>query len=263
MLGFFVMLPNDLENHAQSAIATNLFGNNILQVLTLSNYWALSNEYKPLMYTWSLGVEEQFYLIYPLLFMVFTGKRLKFLLPLIVLLTVVSALLFFRSTDSLKSFYLLQYRFFELAIGGLGAIVFGNRHISKFWTIPAIFLLLAGLLTRFNISRNYYLVMVFDATFLLLVIGSNDSKMRRLLVENTFMVYLGKIIFSIYMWHQIVMAFARYIFIDHFGYAQSGILIGIMIGLSALTYTLVEKPFRNAAYIYLNADCSVRWFPCF
>jgi peptidoglycan/LPS O-acetylase OafA/YrhL len=54
------MLPDDLENLAQSAIATNLCANNVLQAITTRNYWDVVNDYKPLMHTWSLGIEEQF-----------------------------------------------------------------------------------------------------------------------------------------------------------------------------------------------------------
>jgi len=62
-----VMLPDDLENLAQSVVASNFSANNILQILTTKNYWDVVNDFKPLMHTWSLGVEEQFYLVYPLL----------------------------------------------------------------------------------------------------------------------------------------------------------------------------------------------------
>lgn len=55
IIGIATMLPDDLENLAQSVIATNLFSNNVLQAITVKNYWDLVNEYKPLMHTWSLG----------------------------------------------------------------------------------------------------------------------------------------------------------------------------------------------------------------
>ena len=74
LIGCFFMLPDDLENLAQSVIATNFFSNNILPVITTKNYWDILNEFKPLMHTWSLGVEEQYYLFYPLIF-VFLAKK--------------------------------------------------------------------------------------------------------------------------------------------------------------------------------------------
>ena len=68
-LGILVMLPDDLENLAQSIITTILFSNNILLCMTTGNYWEVINEFKPLMHTWSLGIEEQFYALYPFLFL--------------------------------------------------------------------------------------------------------------------------------------------------------------------------------------------------
>ena len=73
-IGVATMLPDDLENLAQSVASTNLFSNNILQAITTKNYWDVVNEYKPLMHTWSLGIEEQYYLFYPLLFLL-VGKK--------------------------------------------------------------------------------------------------------------------------------------------------------------------------------------------
>lgn len=66
--GVFFMLPDDLENLCQSIIASNFSMNNILMYITSDNYWDVRNDYKPLMHTWSLGIEEQFYLLYRLFF---------------------------------------------------------------------------------------------------------------------------------------------------------------------------------------------------
>ena len=63
ILSYFLMLPDELENFGQSVVATTLFSNNILLVLT-SGYWSLESEFKPLLHTWSLGVEEQYYIIF-------------------------------------------------------------------------------------------------------------------------------------------------------------------------------------------------------
>lgn len=81
--GWLMMLPDDFENTAQSIIATNFFGNNILQAITTKNYWDVVNEYKPLMHIWYIGLIMQFYIIVPLLLFVVgryvkdTGKEIK------------------------------------------------------------------------------------------------------------------------------------------------------------------------------------------
>ena len=59
------MLPDPLENFGQSLVASVLFVNNVLLLIT-SGYWELASEFKPLLHTWSLGVEEQYYLFFPL-----------------------------------------------------------------------------------------------------------------------------------------------------------------------------------------------------
>ena len=64
-LGWLFMLPDNFENFGQSLFATVGVSNNVLLWMT-SGYWDLSNEFKPLLHTWSLGVEEQFYFVFPL-----------------------------------------------------------------------------------------------------------------------------------------------------------------------------------------------------
>lgn len=63
----WLMMPDDFENTAQSIVATNFFGNNVLQSITTKNYWDVVNEYKPLMHTWYVGLIMQFYIIVPML----------------------------------------------------------------------------------------------------------------------------------------------------------------------------------------------------
>jgi peptidoglycan/LPS O-acetylase OafA/YrhL len=124
------MLPDDLENLAESVIATNFFANNILLLITSVNYWSIVNEFKPLMHTWSLGVEEQFYLIIPFLFIFLKGKFSKAFLPILLFLSFLSFVSFIISTNVASTFYLLQYRFFELSLGGIAAILSNKLKIK-------------------------------------------------------------------------------------------------------------------------------------
>ena len=96
ILGLIFMLPDDLENLCQSVFASNFSANNILMRITSSDYWAVRNDYKPLMHTWSLGIEEQFYLLYPVIFFFLKGEKKKFILPLLIFLTFFSLTAFFK-----------------------------------------------------------------------------------------------------------------------------------------------------------------------
>jgi peptidoglycan/LPS O-acetylase OafA/YrhL len=129
LLGLIFMLPDDLENLSQSVFASNFSANNILMKITSADYWAVKNDYKPLMHTWSLGIEEQFYLLYPVIFFFLNGDKKKFILPLLIFLTILSLTAFFISTDVPSKFYFLQYRFFELSFGGICAIYFSKRNL--------------------------------------------------------------------------------------------------------------------------------------
>ena len=70
------MLPDALENFGQSLVSTSLFSNNILLMLTSADYWELKAVYKPLLHTWSLAVEEQYYIIFPI-FLLLRGVSVR------------------------------------------------------------------------------------------------------------------------------------------------------------------------------------------
>lgn len=245
IIGAFVMLPDDFENLSQSVLATNFFSNNILLLITTGNYWDIVNDYKPLMHTWSLGVEEQFYLFYPIIFLLFNGKRSRYILAVICTLAIISLLLFTFSSNEASKFYSIQFRFFEMALGGMAAIFFRDKAVNaKFAILPTI-LVLAILIFDFHIPSDLRLIIVVVASIGLLVIENNRNKLIEILLENKIMVGIGKISFSLYMWHQIVLAYTRYFIIEHIGIKESIILFTIIILLSIFSYFAIEQPFRD------------------
>ncbi len=143
--GLCVMLPDDLENLAQSVVATNLFGNNILLSITTRDYWDVVNDYKPLMHTWSLAVEEQYYLLYPPFLLLVVRSKRKLLFPAVAALTLASVVLYFVPFEAHTKFYYLPFRLFELSLGGLVAIGLGDRVVAHRFA-PALIALLIFLL---------------------------------------------------------------------------------------------------------------------
>jgi peptidoglycan/LPS O-acetylase OafA/YrhL len=242
--GYIFMLPDDLENMAQSVIATNFFANNILLLMTSKNYWNVVNEYKPLMHTWSLGVEEQFYVVFPLIFLFLKGKRTRYILPVIIAMTLASLAMFFLQPRIEPKFYLIQYRFFELAIGGIGAILIRQNTISASIKPFLLFLILFILISGQIFSLQLRILLVTVAT-LGLLLPSVESPFIKLALSNPVSVYLGKISFSLYMWHQLYLAFGRYFVFEHINYQHALILGVLILATSALSYQLVEQPFRD------------------
>ncbi|UPZ16061.1 acyltransferase family protein [Flavobacterium humidisoli] len=252
VIGVIVMLPDDLENLAQSVVATNFFANNILQLITTHDYWNIVNEYKPLMHTWSLGVEEQFYFIYPILFLIFgNSKKVKYILPLLILLSAISVLLFFFYSDTNSKFYLIQYRFWELSFGGIGAILTINKNLNGKYKFAFLISLLSVFFIR--ISNDWKILFAVLTTLgLLITSNKNQDKFSSFILENKLMIFIGKISFSLYMWHQVVLAFYRYTISDSITIEVFLLLFIIIIIFSILSYYFVEQIFRDKKIISLK-----------
>jgi peptidoglycan/LPS O-acetylase OafA/YrhL len=247
--GLFTMLPDDLENLSQSVIATNFFANNVLQAITTKNYWDIVNEYKPLMHTWSLGVEEQYYLVYPFLFLLFRGRRAHLLLPALVVLSVLSlALYLIPAFPGYKRFYFIQFRFWELAAGGIAALLVANRtniQLNSKLRGAALPLLCGCLLAPANVlpARILLILTVIFTTVLLVNPPCKPSPIS--ILEYPALVFIGKLSFSMYMWHQVLFAFARYTWLPETRPLHVVVILISTVLFSLGTYYLIEQPFRD------------------
>lgn len=243
--GITTMLPDDLENLAESVVATNFFANNILQAITTRNYWDVVNEYKPLMHTWSLGIEEQFYLVYPILIYHLsrngTHRTRHAILPLF-LLTLTSILLYLGPYKDYVKFYYIPFRFWELSMGALAAFIsfrlnHGGRWVSVLLTITLLTLIAAN----HRGDKEVILITTILLTATILTIRNHGNK----LLENNPLSFIGRISFGLYMWHQPALAFSRYLWKQSLTALDLTIVsLGILI-MALLTYHGVERPFRN------------------
>lgn len=263
--GLFLMLPDDLENLSQAVVATNFSANNILMYITSSDYWSVRNEYKPLMHTWSLGVEEQYYLLYPLLFLFLQKKGKQLILPVLGILTLASLAAFLLVDNDAAAFYFLHYRFFELAAGGIGAIYFQRSYSSvkdasplqassvKRIMLPlSALLLLLLLIVDFSWSNEIKVLLVTVLTTGILLAGEKlavNNSIYKVVFSNFLITRIGKISFSLYMWHQLVLAFARYSLVETITPVIAVLLVTLTFVLSVFSYKWIETPFRNRARI--------------
>ena len=244
--GYFLMLPDDFENLAESTIASSVFANNILQCITTKNYWDVVNLYKPLMHLWYVGVLMQMYLVLPPVYVLFikaTKNTKKGLLFGTISLTVFSFVLFLLPQFSTAwKFYFFPFRLFELTAGGM--LVFWNPkvrfHKTISWISLAIMLFL--LCSRNEIVSGSFML-VFTVIVTILFVASTIEEDYRGIRGIIFKLgsSIGRCSYSIYIWHQVIIAFVFYSLFPRQNITAFFVVVGLTIVFSFLSYQLFEK----------------------
>jgi peptidoglycan/LPS O-acetylase OafA/YrhL len=246
-------LPNDFKDYAQSQVAVSMFISNLL-FWRQTGYFDSANELKPLLHTWSLAVEEQFYLIYPVGILLIFRYFKRWMSSLIVFVAFLSFV--FAQWASYKrpalAFYFLPARIWELLVGALVAIFLINRQEKRIHRVLretcACFglILIAYSVFAFKSSTPFpgmFALVPTVGAALIIVFGEGDSFTGRLLSFKT-LVGIGLVSYSAYLWHQPVFAFARYQdFQSQLRYIPI-LLLAITFGLAYLSWKYIETPFR-------------------
>ena len=245
IMGYLVMLPDDYENLGQSVIATNFFANNILAAITTKDYWDVVNEYKPLMHTWYVGVVMQFYIVYPFLFYLARldkNKTKRTLLTMIATLGLISLLVYLGITDSANRFYYLPSRFFEFAVGGICALLYDSEEhkpFSRGYVYCCYVFLLALMVINLDIIPP--IVRLVAIVCLSTVLLCSKDVLENKFTGNNILAKIGAASYSIFVWHQVVLAFCRYTWTSTFTIKQYVVLLLGTAVLAWLTYRFVEQ----------------------
>ena len=249
IFAFAILIGSDLERFLKSLIATVTFTANIF-FWRDGGYFGTNDALKPLLHMWSLGVEEQFYLVFPLL-LVLMLRLLKTAVWQIITVTVCVLLSFagnyylIHAGGATPAFFLTPFRGWELGMGSLAALTYHHRpaqHSSyalAFW----IALLVLGLTIVPNRPAPGFLIAVATALFL----------SRRYIAvwglswffESGVVQRIGVMSFSLYLWHWPVLVFLKYMAVDPPSPLSVGVAVGVTGLLSLLSYRLIEEPFRR------------------
>lgn len=255
--GSWWMLPDDYEGVAQDVVASNLWANNILMSIKSSDYWAVKNEFKPLMHTWYLGIVVQFYIAFAAL-LIIAKKLIKskkdIIIHIVGVCFIISLVLFLLPNYGMTAkFYYLPFRVFEFCAGCWVALWLKNHSVkwiegkSSGWTIVGYVCVLALLFWNGEqIPANVKLLLTVLLTCLLLVCLPYVGAKVDAVVSNKWVALIGRCSFSIYIWHQIVFAFCRYSFTSEFTVGVFTLLLLITAALSVLSYKFVEQGVTNA-----------------
>ena len=258
--GWFLMLPFGFQVLGQSVVALTVFASNI-QFWRTTSYFDPTAEENPLLHTWSLSVEEQFYLVVPiLLYLIFILRQQRWVGVLLALGVIASLFVsqHWIDSDPKGAFYLLQSRAWELGAGSLLALArpLGSPRFRGWlgWLgMALIFYAFFG----YDVNSAFPGVAAVPpvlGTVLLIWSGMSDDEeikfcgINRLLASKG-LVGIGLLSYSFYLWHWPFFAFHRYLFSHSPGVpiAISYILIALI--LSALSLRYVEKPFRKGKLV--------------
>ena len=250
--GYFTMLPDAYKNTCETAVGTITFTNNFIQYITAGNYWDTANEYKPLMHTWYLAVIFQFYVLYPLFFMLchrFAKNYVK-ASRIILMLVFACSLMFFilPGTETAVTFYLLPARLYEFAAGGIIALTSmnpaktrNNQRLIPTFLFFAIILLCIN--DAYNMSKVRLLLTVVLSVLIILYserTATSISSSKDYMILSIF-VPLGVASYSLYLWHQVILAFYRYIINNELTLWSYILTIGLSLVVGYLSYLLLEK----------------------
>lgn len=272
VIGIQILYAADRNSLGNHGLASLLSFANISHWLMAGNYWGPSAESSPFLHAWSLSVEEQFYLFFPVLMYLVIKYVKSHVILIFSLLSLASFVLFVLCSKiySSATFYLLPTRAWELGVGALLAI-YSNQHQYTKIINQHSYLSVCGLLAIFI---SYFLLSGRDGISPLIfipVIGSaliiactgHTGGIVNKLLSNKFAVYVGKISYSLYLWHWPILVYYEQLYIS-WNYELNPFFLFLLIFIvSALSYQFIELPTRRnkrfTPYILLTL-CAVTGF---
>jgi peptidoglycan/LPS O-acetylase OafA/YrhL len=269
IFGWYELLADEFKELGKHIAAGAGFVSNIV-LWSEAGYFDSAADTKPLLHLWSLGIEEQFYIVWPLLLW-FAWKQKFNLLTVTVVVSIFSFVLNIKGIkeDPVATFYSPQTRFWELLSGSLLAWVtlykknvYANikskidiflkgkqkadsKTLTDILSFTGLFLLLYGfwqINKEINFPGIWALIPIIGS--LLILISGHEALVNRIILSNKIAVWFGLISFPLYLWHWPLLSFARIVEGDMPSYYIRGAAVVLSVLLAWLTYKFVEHPFR-------------------
>ena len=260
------LLPNSFIDFSKSVLYSLGFGSNFYFHYSGQQYGAESGLLKPFLHTWSLSVEEQFYILFPIVLLIIFRFFNKYLIHIFIFGFIISLGVadWSSKNSSSVSFYFIHTRMWELLAGSILAyyeIKQGHRSQNKFLNsiMPSIGLFLITLtIIFFKLHFPHPSLHSLPAILgvCLIIWFSNSNEVITKLLSTKIFVGVGLISYSLYLWHYPIFAFVRINEIGE-GNLHLGLMLMIITILSILTYYIIEQPSRNKKFSFKLLSSSI------
>jgi len=257
VISYSSMLNITLKEFSQSVLFLTIFLSNIFFWKKSESYNDTLNDYKPLLHTWSISIEEQFYLIFPLfLVLIFSFKKNKIFYFLIFwFLSFIFSIWVGKYYNNFNFFWIFS-RIWEFLTGTIVAYCEinncqFNKNKSKIFStvsVAIIFLFLFFIdLQYFNHPGLITLLPVLSTGMLIFTINKNN--LIKLIFSNKLLVFIGLISYSLYLWHYPIFSFNSIFSFKKIDDSEKIFLLILIFAISYFTWKFIEKPFRDPSKV--------------
>jgi peptidoglycan/LPS O-acetylase OafA/YrhL len=251
IVGVAVLLPADLIGYARSLLSTLVFVANFY-FWRDTNYFSPNAEEKPLLHLWSLGVEEQFYILFPLLLLIVARFYRKGILPICILIAALSLglnVILDALGGQSPAFFLLPTRAWELGVGAVVAVLPARIQSS---TLSDLCAALGALLVAWGIFATNTILSSLPIAIapvlgvaLIVHAGTNQTTVVNRALGFRPLVFVGLISYSLYLWHWPVIVYGQYFLVRDFNAIQMAAALAVMSACAIASWHFIEKPFRG------------------
>ena len=255
-IAYFTLMPALLIEYSKSILHAVIFVSNLFFYNSEIEYGLEDGLFQPILHSWSLSIEEQFYIFFPLIFFIIYKFKKKYILFFILTVSVfsISLSIYYLNHPNLV-FYSIQFRIWELLFGaGLGFIKFNGVKLNLKKIFLSILRVLSLLLIFLSLYLGYHkiffpfnVIPAVAGTGILILICNKNDFIGKILSSKVF-VAAGLISYSLYIWHFPILAFNT---ISELNINQ-GILFATSLLIAFISYQLIERPFRNENIINLK-----------
>ena len=253
LAAYWLLLPRDFAEFGTSAAWATLFASNI-HFWQQSSYFSGAAEFRPLLHTWSLAIEEQFYILYPIaVAIVFRFARNKICTAIVLCLCLSFAVSAWAAmTHPHAAFYLTPSRAWELLLGALLALdvlpkIVGPKRRNAATVLGLLFIL--GSIFVYTAATPFpglAAALPCVGTALIIHGGTTGATGVGRILSLRPIVFVGLISYSLYLWHwPVLVMFRHYMSVNDLPPLVTAVAIVLSIGLAVLSWRYVEQPFRR------------------